>query len=130
MKFFFMHQPSERSRRRWYNCYTIIPECGDYFTYDYNLPQAIFTAHDLQAIIIRTSDSPMSTPDEQDLVAEFREQFPGQPVICTMDIDVDLTRYGWVRKGDLPSATRQHFRTKQYRKAFAMAYRNVTFEEN
>lgn len=48
------------------------------------------------------------------------------PCIGMMDIDVDLIKRGWLRKGDLPPSTRQHTRYRMYRKAFKMVYSSTS----
>ena len=135
MKTWFIKDNPECYCRRWFTSYYAISEYGGHITDDYTLHQAIFMAHDLLAchyycLARYPEDSPSPILDDTAMKQRIEEYFPGLSILGTMDIDVDLTKGGWVRKGDLPPATHQHFRTRQYRKAFALAYRNVTFEEN
>ena len=126
MKTFFLHEPSNSRRTHWYNNYTVISEYGGRFTYDYPLPQAIFMAHELMAgLYFFPDETPEPILSLEDINALWKQTSTHFPLYHIMDIDVDIYNCGWVRKGDLPPATKQHFRTRQYRKAFALTYKHL-----
>ncbi len=126
MKTYFLHEPSKTRRIHWYNNYTVISEYGGSFTYDYTLPQAIFMAYELMAgLYLFPDDTPEPILSLEDIKSLWKQTSTHFPLYHVMDIDVDIYAWGWVRKGDLPPATSQHFRAKQYRKAFAMSYKDI-----
>ena len=130
MKTWFFREKWQDGKGRWRTAINAMIAMDGHFTYGNSMGEAIFMAHDLIACLKSCPLDDSYTPTWiNDYSEDKRGYFSDLPYIGMMDIDVDLIKRGWLRKGDLPPSTRQHTRYRMYRKAFKMVYNNTTLKK-
>ncbi len=123
MKAWFFYSTEKGSKGRWNSAYEVMIQKDGCMTFGSTLWEAVYMAHDLVACVTEGYGDCGEIRWVEDYEKEFAELGVSSDGYCgMMDIDVDSTDTGWVRKGDLQPRTRQHTRYGMYLRAFKLSY--------
>ena len=127
MKTWFFRKKWQDRKGRWRTAIYAMIAMDGHITEGGSVGEAIYMAHDLIACLKSCSPDDSYKPTWLENYSENKwGLFLDVPCIGMMDIDVDLIKRGWLRKGDLPPSTRPHTRYRMYRKAFKMVYSSTS----